>query len=482
MPSLATATITTPVATAASLYSTLPIITHNTLPVTSVNSKKSSNQETINKLLCSEERQKIKDALAAVPENVDASSPELKKLLEARKEYSQCSFKEAESTADPKLKAKLLQEALFNNNDGGRENDFKIRNLINQTYIKYEKELTKAEKLDLTLARKINTEARYQSRVARGKDAQAQKLWDSGTRGKVTVDGVDTAYHVVKAASSRGEHHPLVVIAPGRGEPMENYMEMVSELNAANRDVIVVGFTGNGDVGHPGHLEDFSDTTKGLAQIIAQRNDITGVQHKSVSIIAHSTGATTATRYCEGDPKDPAVKQMVLIAPLFEIKASYTSLLAARVADIILDTAESVTNTLISPFTDRRVNLDAIHIANRDSYYDGNDYTQSLPRYNQLVKVRDKHKTMPPTVSWVHEAQKATHLALKDADKLKDENIDILVFMAGKDGVVKNEKTREFIEKSNAKGIMIEGALHSLVQEADSYRAPMMQKILKFTR
>ncbi|WP_154124945.1 alpha/beta fold hydrolase [Grimontia hollisae] len=472
--SLATANINLPAtvsATTSSVFSTLPVI--------SVRQTETTKQEIIDQLPCSKIVQKIKKDLENVPESVDADNLELKSLLKDEKELSRCSLDQAKSTKDLNTRARLLQDALFNNNDGGKVTDREIRGLINNID---KSQLTQEEALDLTFASKINTEARYYSRVARGVHAQAQKLWDSGIRGKVTVDDVETVYHFVKAASGKGANHPLIIIAPGRGEPIANYIEMVSEFNAANSDVIVVGFTGNGDIGHPGHLEDFSDTTKGLAKIIEQRTQITSIEHKSVSLVAHSTGAATATRYCEEDAKDPAVKQMVLIAPLFEIKASYFSLLAARAIDTVLDATESVVNKVMSPFTDHRVNLDAIHITDRDSYYDGNDYTQSLARFDQLVKVREEHKVMPPTFSWVHEAQKATHLALEKAGELREKNMDILVFIAGKDGVVKNEKTREFIEKSKAEGVVVEGALHSLVQEADSYRGPMMQKILKFTR
>ncbi|MDF2185039.1 alpha/beta fold hydrolase [Grimontia hollisae] len=451
----------------------------NTLPVVSVRQTEATKQEIIDQLPCSGIIQKIKKDLENVPKDVDADNPSLKSVLKDGEELSQCLLSRAKLTTDQRVKAELLKEALFNNNDSGKINDREIRNLINSID---KSRLTEDAALDLALASKINTEARYHSRIARGNHAQAKKLWDSGTSGVVTVDGVDTAYHFVKATSNKGERHPLIIIAPGRGEPMANYIEMVSEFNAENRDVIVVGFSGNGDVGHPGHLESFSDTTKGLAAIIAQRSDITSVQHTSVSLVAHSTGATTAVRYCEEYSKDPAVKQMVLIAPLFKINASYVSLFAAKVIDTVLDKTESVVNTIISPFTSYRANLDAIHISDRESYYDGNYYTQSSARYKQLVKVRDEHQAMPPTFSWVNEAQQACSLALADADGLKDENLDILVFMAGKDSVVDNDKTREFIAKSNAKSITVDGALHTLVQEADPYRGPMMQEILKFTR
>lgn len=459
--------------------STITASTFSTLPVISVRKTEATKQEIIDQLPCSQIIQKIKKDLEKVPEGVDADNSELKSLLKDGKELSQCLLDQAKLSKDLKTKAELLKDALFNNNDAGKNKDREIRNLINSID---KSRLTKDAALDLALASKINTEARYQSRVARGNHAQAQKLWDSGVSGKVTVNNVDTVYHVVKATSGKGEQHPLIIVAPGRGEPIKNYMEMISEFNAANSDVIVVGFTGNGDVGHPGHLEDFSDTTNGLAEIIKKRVEITGATHKSVSLVAHSTGATTAVRYCEEYSNDPAVKQMVLIAPLFKINASYVSLFAAKVIDTVLDKTESVVNTIISPFTSYRANLDAIHISDRESYYDGNYYTQSSARYKQLVKVREDHEVMPPTFSWVSEAQQASYLALEEGEKLKEKEMDILVFMAGQDTVVDNSKTREFIEKSNAKGVMVEGALHTLVQEADPYRGPMMQEILKFTR
>lgn len=127
-----------------------------------------------------------------------------------------------------------------------------------------------------------------------------------------------------------------------------------------------------------------------------------------------------------------------------------------------------------------RINLTDTHIASRESYYAeslGNSYSQSPERYKEIRRERDRVHGTSPTVSWVSESRHAAHQAVDDAAQMR--NISTTVYMAGADTTVDNRQTMRFIEGANATSHMINGSLHTMLQEADSYREWMVSDILR---
>lgn len=427
----------------------------------------------------------LKQTLSHVPKNANATNPILKKAMEEHKQLAQLHLQALNELAPDGVQniaegnvsqAFHHAEMALLHNSGNRTVNHETHQALRQ-FVRHHRNDTSVGIDRVRALKHTSSEAFYQKNVALQNSTAAQ-LWDTGNTSSVNVGGVETMYHYMP--NNNWVNSRLVMIYPGRSEPMEMYREMTMELNRGGNDVLIVGFPGNGDTGTAGHIDDFTDYTGGVDYIMRNRNELLDHQYDNVTIIGHSTGGLVATRQLQNDTH-VGVDQLYLVSPMFDINVSTPQRAALSFADTVLSTVSGWANSVAGAFGyDPQFQFDAVYVANRDSYYTNeNTYTQSQERYNRLVEVRNNHTTMPPTISWVNSAIQAAGQAVTDASTLNIPGINTTVFMAGADSTVRNEVTQRFIDGANATGIMVNGSLHTMLQEADPYRMQVVTTILE---
>ncbi len=358
----------------------------------------------------------------------------------------------------------------------------KIINKSAKTALKnLKKQKTKINKQEIDALINLSTESAYNKKVS-GENSTAKTLWETGETNSVYVRGVTTKYHIVKATNSTEPraNSRLVMFFPGRSEPMETYKELVMEVNRLGFDALVFGFTGNGDTGRAGHISTFADYTNGASRIMREQQQ----KYSNITTIAHSTGATIFTRVIEEakNKEFQNIDQAFFASPMFGIPMTHIQEKAVAVADGFLSFIGWAINGVKSRLGYVRPSQpDAIYISSKEKYYaEGeNNYSQSPRRYREMERLREEYELMPPTVSWVNNANHATKKALEEASAYQKAGIKTTVFLAGAEGSVDNEATKEFISKTNSTEVEVPGSLHTMLQEADPYRAPMVTRILQ---
>ncbi|WP_317208291.1 alpha/beta fold hydrolase [Rhizobium halophilum] len=117
------------------------------------------------------------------------------------------------------------------------------------------------------------------------------------------------------------------------------------------------------------------------------------------------------------------------------------------------------------------------------------ELTGSRVRY-EILKRRelDRHPQAQlggPSLAWAYEACKAANRSIRDAGRIK---VEVLLFQAGADRIVKNRGQRRFCERMNASRYQscilreIHGARHELLIEQDTYRDLVLGEMISFFR
>ncbi len=425
---------------------------------------------------------KIKQLLSDLPKAPLAEEQALKDAMKAHKELAQAHMDEvnkitSNGTSIQPDKIDIIYKhakgALFHNNGDNRINEFIkpiLKNITGNT-------METLDRKEATSLIKLSTEAAYIREVS-GENSTANAIWASGKTNSVSVGDVTTKFHMVKATNtteSQGTKR-LVMFFPGRSEPMEIYKELVMEVHHLGFDALVMGFPGNGDTGIPGHVSTFSDYTNGAEKIILQE----GRHYQNITAIAHSTGGTILARVVQQHGASN-IDQAFMASPMFGLSITSTQEKVVVIADRVLGFFSNTVNGIRTAFGyDENPHLDAVHIASKERYYTNadNNVSQSECRYSEMTRIRDGHGCTAPTVSWLKNANYANEQALDEAKKFKDSGIKTTIFIASEDSAVDNEATKQFINATGATGITIDGSLHTMFQEADPYRAPMVTHIL----
>ncbi len=256
-----------------------------------------------------------------------------------------------------------------------------------------------------------------------------------------------------------------VCILQGRGEFIEKYFEVVSDLRRRGFAVAVLDHRGQGGSSRPlanprkGHVDDFAEYDADLEQFMAEivLPDCPAPYYA----LAHSMGGNillraTRSRMCWFD-------RIILTAPLIQLGDSQSRIPAScRVAELM---------TLIG--------LGTMFVpgGGRESWdeqpFEGNPLTADAQRYartQEVLRAAPELAIGSPTIGWYHAACQS--MALINSESFPPSvKVPALLVAAGNDEVVSLRAIEEFASRLRMGAhVLIPGARHELLLERNAVR------------
>ncbi len=261
-----------------------------------------------------------------------------------------------------------------------------------------------------------------------------------------------------------------VLILPGRGDYIELYGNLITDLVRAGYSALVLEWRGHGLSGRiarnpkVGHVENFSDYQKDVAAMTwaAQQFDLP----KPWYLIGHSMGACIALRSLINGLD---VEAAAFSAPMFDIRMASYERVAARPLTWAM----------------RAIGRGQVYAPgfNDDSYvfrnrFETNTLTNSSENYERWImqghKVPELH-TGGPSMSWLYAALHET----RSLSKLPSPDIPCVSLCGDQDETVGVDAIRERMNRwPQGKFETIAHAKHELFLETADVRQAVMAKIL----
>ncbi|PRD42729.1 lysophospholipase [Phyllobacterium phragmitis] len=279
-------------------------------------------------------------------------------------------------------------------------------------------------------------------------------------------DGKALRYAVTQAASR--PQQGTVLVLHGRNECIEKYFETIADL--ARRGFTVVCFDWRGQGGSSrmihdamrGHIDRFDDYVSDLDQVF--RELILPDCPPPFYILAHSAGALVSL--LAAPVLANRVRRMVLVAPFVGLPGSRLGVNGIRFA----------TRTLGLIGLGRRYAVKNRYQAGGRPFAD-NPLTSDPGRYMrnaEIVRHQPQLGLGGPTVRWVSASLNAID-RVNDPDFITNIRIPTLIIAAGADSVVSTAAIERFTTQlRNGTLLIIDGARHEILQEADFYREQLL--------
>ena len=275
------------------------------------------------------------------------------------------------------------------------------------------------------------------------------------------------------------QHHTprgTVLLLSGRAEFMDKYQETAAELDSRGFDTIGFDWRGQGKSDrvlsdpHRGYIRRFEDYLSDLSQFLG--SVVRSLVQGPLVILAHSMGAHLALRYLSQNPKTP-VAMAILNAPMLAIYTDPLPTLLARLLSRIMvglglgawKVPVNRHNPFLNPWECNRLTSDPIRF-------------QSIM---SKVATEPQLNAGGLTYGWLAAAfrsmDRLNNLSIKYAPDLP-----VLITMAGKDRVVKNQATvRMGSQLPDCIQVMIDDARHEVLQERDELRMQFWRAFDAFT-
>lgn len=439
---------------------------------------------------CSSQREQVNKLVSELPKRLKGGSFESIKALEAHGSLAECCIKEAKKlikengteikniSNEPNLEliVNLLIEVFLHAHHTGKS-EKKARKLLKEIIQSHP---TKVDVQNIERLLGLSSEANLNENLMTH-NSPAKKIWRTGFNGSFIPEEMpvtETKFRFIPAKNESTEN--LLIVAPGRGEPMVRYKEMVMEMHNSTIATLVLGFQGNGDFGDPGHLDDFEYYTKSVEYAVKYAKNLTKIEFAHINVLGHSTGGHGVADALDAGMLNN-VSQTILVSPLLGLNLPWYQTKGVRMLNFGLAKAQGVRNWLGSWLGADKVEWTKMRIAHKEDYFDSgfenNTVTQSSRRFLQCQKDGNRTHQEPPTLKWVAEAAASVANA-GSFNKPSDAKTNITVFIASQDSVVDNAATHQWAEKVNASEVKIEGAMHALHMEADPYRQNMIETII----
>lgn len=297
------------------------------------------------------------------------------------------------------------------------------------------------------------------------------KAYNEGEDGSFSgYKGVKIHYHINEVPNPRG----VVVLLPGRTEPVLKYAEVIRDLMAQHYSVYALDHRGQGDSGRmtsnqqKGYVEYFSHYVSDIETFV---DTVVKVRASApLMLLAHSMGGGAATLYLS---KHPLVfKAAALSAPMIEINTGAFPEFAAY----------SITGGICS-----RGAGDSYGIGQGDFNDDlkftdvDNDVTQSEPRFDVKMQMYVDHPELKiggATNQWICDSI----LATAKMRKLKTAGqTPVLLMQAGDDKIVNLSGQNQYCNQvSTCQSILFPGSYHEILMERDSIRNEAMAKVVRY--
>lgn len=255
-----------------------------------------------------------------------------------------------------------------------------------------------------------------------------------------------------------------VVVLPGRNECIEKYFETVRDLQKRGFGAICLDWRGQGAsdrlIRNPlrGYVKSFNDYASDLDQLFQDvvLPDCRGPYY----VLAHSTGALVALLAAPSLVN--RVSRMVLVAPFLALPNRRPS----------MNTVRRVTALLTM------MGLGRLYAAGgagptQTAPFDTNKLTSDPERYRRNVALYEAFPQLAqggPTVRWVRAAAVAITRVTRP-DFMAANRIPTLIVAAGADEVVSTRAVEWYARHLRLGSlVVIDGARHEILQEADLYR------------
>jgi lysophospholipase len=256
-----------------------------------------------------------------------------------------------------------------------------------------------------------------------------------------------------------------VCILPGRGEFIEKYFEIVSDLRRRGFAVAIMDYRGQGGSTRPlgnarkGHVDDFVQYDADLEQFMAEivLTDCPAPYYA----LAHSLGGNillraTRSRMCWFD-------RIMLTAPLIKLGETQGGIPgSSRLAEVL---------TLFGLGT-----VFARGGGPRSWYespFDGNPLTSDAQRYaraQEILRAAPELSVGAPTIGWFHAACQSMKL-VNTPEFAHSVKVPALIVAAGNDTVVSLRAIEEFASRLRIGSyVLIPGARHEIMHERNALR------------
>lgn len=258
-----------------------------------------------------------------------------------------------------------------------------------------------------------------------------------------------------------------VVIIPGRNDCIERYFETIQDLSDRGFGVATFDLRGQGGSErllrdpYSGYIADFAHYAGDIGPFFEQivLPDCRGPYY----LLAHSTGALVSLLACRHLYN--RIERMVLLAPLLGFPGrSFAMRKAAPISSFL-----------------HAAGLGTMYVHGGKpggvQAFQGNPLTSDPRRYDRNCGIATAYPDLcigGVTASWARAASKAM-AAVNSPDFLSEIRIPMLLIGAGQDSVVSTSAIEEYARKLRTGAlIMIDGARHELLQEADFYREQVL--------
>ena len=268
-----------------------------------------------------------------------------------------------------------------------------------------------------------------------------------------------------------------VLIAQGRAEYIEKYLETIADLRRLGFAVVAFDWRGQGGSDRlmanrvPGHVAGFSDYERDLKAVL---REIRGLDLPAPLIgLAHSMGG--AVLLLAARRLKQRFDRLVLAAPFIGFGPAYgavarTDRFPGNAAAFLLDLAAGIGFS-------RRVLPGGINPHDGTAPFEGNVVTGDAGRFARMIaheKARPDLMTGRPTFGWVRGAIVALERLARPgvAERIP---LPVLIVTAGADRVVSNRAAEDFAQRLPLGAtLMIPGARHELMMERDGPRGDFL--------
>ncbi|MER8844113.1 MULTISPECIES: alpha/beta hydrolase [Mesorhizobium] len=255
-----------------------------------------------------------------------------------------------------------------------------------------------------------------------------------------------------------------VVLLGGRNECIEKYFETIRDLAARGFGVAILDWRGQGGSDRlirdrqRGYVRSFRDYTADLEQFFEEivLPDCRGPYY----ILAHSAGAVIALLAAPSMVN--RVRRMVLIAPFLTLPDLPVSIgTVRRICSVFCALGLGWLYAAWGPRPRHTLPFEA------------NKVTSDPQRYRRNTRIFEEYPQMAlggPTIRWLQAAAKAS-AAISDPDFMARIQVPLLIIAAGADQVVSTRAVEAYARNLRLGSLlMIDGAKHEILQEADLYR------------
>lgn len=305
-------------------------------------------------------------------------------------------------------------------------------------------------------------------------------FWDTGTFDFFTgTNQCKIAY----ATFLNTESSSCLVIVPGRAESYLKYQELCFDMFQYGYSVFILDHRGQGlsdrliKDKQKGYVDSFEFYINDLHTFIKSHVQPYTDELKKPYLLAHSMGGLIAARLMQKSPD--IIQAAALSSPMIGVD---TGIIPFSVAKYLIK---------LSAWTNVLLSNEPWYFASQTPFYVkpllNNPLTHSAVRYQKFIQLsmdRSEIQLGGVTTHWLNESIKARFTLLNHMGQLCT---PILVLQGSKDTVVSPKAQNRFcsyLHHSNsdlypyASPVIINGALHELLFEQDTYRNEALAKII----